>query len=180
MKKINVGKDFKLPFFGVKGEYIFDKNTGFLFFEEDAIIEKLQLVESNVINLKLDETTVSLKKDNQSDNKFSELELTLSDHKKCLEDLKKQHENKDKIINLLNKKLETVSQEILQMKELFKTVLEIKNETQDSQKQILNILDTEITLKQIWDNYTNKNSAALFCILIMIKKYLEDKGARIL
>ena len=179
MKMIQVCKDFKLPFFGFKGECIFNKNIGYLLFEDDSIIERLQLKEDDVVNLKVEETRVLLKKDKEDDTKLSQFELRLNDQKKEIEDLTKLVNDREKSINDVEGKLDVVGQELLKLKEIFKDVSNMMEETIDDQKQVLNMFDTNTTLKQIWDNYTNKNSAALFCILIMMKKYLEDKGARL-
>jgi len=179
MKKIQVGSDFKLPMFGLKGECIFSKDTGYLYFEDDNVIRRLNLEEHKVINLQVEERTILLEKDKESDTKFSKFELRLNDQRRSIEDLATQVQEKEKCIGVIQGKLDVVGKELLQLKGIFKDVSSIMEETVDDQKQILNIFDTDTTLKQIWDNYTNKNSAALFSILMLMKKYLEDKGVRV-
>ena len=91
MKKIKVGNDFKLPFFGFKGECIFNKNTGYLFFEDNDIIDRLGLKETDVINLKTEEAVIFFKKDNESDSKFSEFELRVNNQERMIDTLKKEY-----------------------------------------------------------------------------------------
>ncbi len=178
MKKIHVGKDFKIPMMGFKGNCIHDKNTGFLFFNDDEVVSKLKLNEDEMIHLQIEDRRSLLKKE-ETDKKFLELEMKVSDQEKEIKGFKDLLERKLKQIADFDRKVDVAGKEILQMKETLKTIFETTNQTVEEQQQVFNIIETDTTLKEIWDNYTNKNSAALFCIMIMIKKYLEDKGARI-
>jgi len=178
MKKIHVGKDFKIPMFGFKGECIHDKNTGYLFFDDDEIVNRLKLNEDEIIHLQIEDRRSLLKKDD-NDKRLLELEMKMSDQEKEFRNLKDLVEDKSKQVSAFDKKIDVARKEILQMKNTLKAISEMSEGTIKEQQQVFNIIETDTTLKEIWNNHTNKNSAALFCIMIMIKKYLEDKGTRI-
>ena len=118
MKKINVGKDFKLPMWGVKGECIFDKDTGYLFFEDDSLIERLKLNDGDVVSLHVEEKRSLLKKDQEKDAKFSQLELKVNDQRRDIEDLTSQIQEKEECINTLNSRIDVVGQELLKLKSI--------------------------------------------------------------
>jgi hypothetical protein len=83
-------------------------------------------------------------------------------------------------VGVLNKKIKNSNEEIENLKTKFEALIEIVTEQRVKQTFLPNLATIEkMDLQKIWNIATDKNSAALLSIMLMVKKIFEEKGHRL-
>lgn len=91
--------------------------------------------------------------------------------------LKSYGDNKNKDLNDLVGVNKTEIERIeTNLKKLFKIILEKIDDSDD----IPDLFANDVSVEYLWNNLKNKRDAAIFSIMVLIKKILEDKGARVI
>jgi ribosomal protein S17E len=148
-----------------------------------------EMIEKNNENINQqfeeNEQTTNEKIDNLRKEKVL-LELTIKELVEVYQELIEIDEDQDKTnsqtfttlkssIGLLNKKIKESKETVDGMKLRFESTLQMLAKSNN----LPNVFANGITVEKIWSSIDDKNTAATLSIMLMIKKYLEQKGNRV-
>jgi predicted RNase H-like nuclease (RuvC/YqgF family) len=187
-----VGTNFKIGFFKRSLSFCYDQKEGIVYSSDLAILNKLKVDKSKIIEIDTCRTTIEkVEKDvDQLKREKVLLERTINElvefYKELLQ-ISDEKENNQNVmfstlknsIGILNKKIKEESSSIENMNLRLEAVIEMLSEHAARSGQLPNVFRNDMTLEKIWNTIQDKNSAAVFSIMFMVKKALEDKGLRL-
>ncbi|MDD5650246.1 MAG: hypothetical protein PHF86_07520 [Candidatus Nanoarchaeia archaeon] len=204
MYSSNVGFKFKVSFFQRFLNFCYDKNKGIVYSNNLQVFEKLKISKETIVEINLIDQKKEKTKENVSNESSNILQISLleeqqkkllNEQEKLIIDVNKlleQHKEnidsrketssaievlKNSVI-FLNKKNKEFKDSTNNLEAKFDAMLDILADMNVNSKQCVNMSETGITLEKIWNSTNNKETAAILSIMHMIRKSMEDKGAR--
>lgn len=204
MYSSNVGFKFKVSFFQRFLNFCYDKNKGIVYSNNLQVFEKLKISKETIVEINLIDQRKEKTKENASNESSNIFQITLleeqqkkllNEQEKLIIDVNKlleQHKEnidsrketssaievlKNSVI-FLNKKNKEFKDSTNNLEAKFDAMLDILADMNVNSKQCVNMSETGITLEKIWNSTNNKETAAILSIMHMIRKSMEDKGAR--
>jgi len=204
MYSSNVAFKFKISFFQRFLNFCYDKNKGIVYSNNLQVFEKLKISKETIVEINLIDQRKEKTKENASNESSNIFQITLleeqqkkllNEQEKLIIDVNKlleQHKEnidsrketssaievlKNSVI-FLNKKNKEFKDSTNNLEAKFDAMLDILADMNVNSKQCVNMSETGITLEKIWNSTNNKETAAILSIMHMIRKSMEDKGAR--